>query len=167
MRRIALLAVITSALVFSAQTAAAQTIPLEAHFKGTQTAKHPNCPSVLFFCGSGTVEGFGAADYLLVPTAAPVPLPNGCVSVDAQTTVTLEDGSGSLTLSVEGSACFPGKSHEAPGSLKSFGNPFTATGTFEVTDGTGVFAGATGSGTATLKGAGAHNSVDATGTLTL
>jgi hypothetical protein len=168
MRRIALLAsVVAIVLGLAAQTAAAQTIAFEAQFKGTQTAKRPNCPSILFFCGSGTVSGFGAAEYVLVPTAAPVPLPNGCSSVDAQATVTLRDGSGSLTLAIDGTVCFPGNSQEAPGALKSFGNPFTATGTFTISGGTGVFAGATGSGNATLKGAGAHNSVSATGTLNL
>ena len=169
MRRIALLATVlaTGVVLFATQAAGAQTVTLDAHFQGTQTKTKNPCGSFLFFCGSGSVAGYGAADYLLVPTASPVPLPNGCSAVDAQVTVTLRDGSGSLTVAVQGTACFPGNSQQAPGALKSFGNPFTATGPFTVTGGTGVFAGATGSGTATLKGAGAHNSVSATGTLTL
>ena len=50
---------------------------------------------------------------------------------------------------------FPGNSTNAPGSLKSWGNPFTYTATWEVVDGTGRFAGADGAGTSVMRGSGA------------
>ena len=168
MRRLLVLGTLAvTGLLFAPQAASAQTQPFEAHFKGTQTKKANACGNPLAFCGSGSVEGFGAADYLLVPTSLPVPQPNGCDRLTVRATITLRDGTGTVTLDVTGQVCYPGNSGNTPGSLKSFGNPFTATGTFVISGGTGVFVGASGSGTAVLKGAGAHNSAQATGTITL
>ena len=55
----------------------------------------------------------------------------------------------------------------SPGILKSFGNPFTVSITYEVIGGTGVFTGASGKGTATLHSAGAMTQLDASGVLEL
>jgi hypothetical protein len=81
------------------------------------------------FCGTGTLEGFGAVKTQLTlgPTLAG---PEGCVGVAGTRIVTLaSDAESTLRLSVRGAAC---------GSR--------AWGTFTVASGTGVFAGATGSG---------------------
>ena len=51
------------------------------------------------------------------------------------------------------------------GLLKTFGNPFTVSIIYEVIGGTGVFAGASGEGTATLHSAGAMTQLDASGML--
>ena len=67
----------------------------------------------------------------------------------------------------DGDLCWPGKSHDTPGSLHSFGNPTRIDATYEVTDGTGVFEGASGSGSATLRTAGAQNQLALSGVLDL
>ena len=51
--------------------------------------------------------------------------------------------------------------------MKSFGNPLSSESTFTIISGTGRFAGATGSGTATTKGAGDAAKSTLTGTITL
>jgi hypothetical protein len=85
----------------------------------------------------------------------------------AQTTIALTSGAGSLTIAAAGDVCFPGNSQNAPGQLHAFGNPFSIAASFDVIGGTGVFAGAGGGGTATLKGAGAQYKLTASGVLEL
>ena len=159
-------AVTVTCLLLLAPTAAAQTQPFSASFKGKQTRNDPPCPGGAVFCGSGSVAGYGAATYSVVPTGVGPPA-GGCQPVTAITTITLTSGAGTLTVDAAGDACFPGKSGNAPGQLRSFGNPFNIAATFEVLGGTGVFAGAGGGGTALLKGAGAHTKLTASGVLEL
>jgi hypothetical protein len=66
-----------------------------------------------------------------------------------------------------GIACFPGKSTLAPGAAKSFGNPFNIEATFTIVTGTGVFAGAQGSGTDLSKAAGDTGHSRLSGSITL
>ena len=81
-------------------------------------------------------------------------------------TITLEDGS-TLVLMETGTVCFPGKSTLAPGAAKSFGNPFNIEATFTIVAGTGVFAGAQGSGTDVIKAAGDTGHSRLSGSITL
>jgi hypothetical protein len=67
---------------------------------------------------------------------------------------TLADGSTLTTLLEFASDSVPGRSGEAAGTLQSFGNPATLVFDALVVGGTGQFAGASGSGTATLDLAG-------------
>jgi hypothetical protein len=170
MRRITLLGALgVVALLAIPPLAGAQTTQgFEAHFKNAQQRNAPPCPGgILDFCGTGSVSGFGPASYELQPSGL-TPIPNSnCESVTAEVTITLADQSGSFTADATATVCFPGNSQNDSRSEKSFGNPFTATASFVITGGTGVFAGATGGGTATLKGAGAHSALDITGTITL
>ena len=152
-------------LLMSAPAAQAQTEPFSASFKGKQTRNDPPCPGALF-CGEGTVAGYGAASFSVIPTSIG-PLEGSCQTATALTFITLADGSGSLTFSATGDVCYPGNSQNAPGALRSFGNPFNIAATYEVTGGSGVFAGAGGEGTATLKGAGAQTKLTASGVLDL
>jgi hypothetical protein len=169
MRRITLLGAlgVVALLVIPPLAEAQTTQSFEAHFANVQQKKAPPCPGgALDFCGTGTVSGFGPASYELQGTGI-TPIPNsGCLAVTAVTTITLADQSGSFTANVTATVCFPGNSQNTAKSANSFGNPFKAEGSFVITGGTGVFAGATGSGTATLRGAGAHTALDATGTIT-
>jgi hypothetical protein len=169
MRRITLLAALgVVALLVIAPLAEAQTTQsFEAHFKNVQQRNAPPCPGgILDFCGAGTVSGFGPASYELQPTGVtPVPS-SGCLAVTAVVTITLADQSGSFTADATATVCFPGNSQNTAKSANSFGNPFKAEGSFVITGGTGVFAGATGSGTATFRGAGAITMLDVTGTIT-
>lgn len=150
-----------------ASAGSAQADPLSASFKGKQTRNDAPCPGGAAFCGTGSVSGYGAATFSVLPTSIGAPDADGCLPVTALTTIDLTDGTGSLTLSAAGEACFPGNSGSAPGQLRSFGNPFRIAVTYEVIGGTGVFAGASGAGTATLRGAGAQTKLGISGELDL
>jgi hypothetical protein len=169
MRRITLLGAlgVVALLVIPPLAEAQTTQSFEAHFANAQQRNAPPCPGgILDFCGTGTVSGFGPASYELQGTGV-TPIPNSqCLAVTAVVTITLADQSGSFTADATAINCFPGNSQNTAKSANSFGNPFKATGSFVITGGTGVFAGATGRGTATLRGAGAHTALDATGTIT-
>ena len=117
-------------------------------------------------CGSGSISGFGDATYSALPVSLG-PVAGSCQALTALVFIDLSNGQGSLTLSVDGNLCYPGKSHDAPGVLHSFGNPARIDATYEVTDGTGVFEGAGGSGSATLRTAGAQNQLAISGVLDL
>ena len=159
-------AITVTCLLLLAPTAAAQTQPFSASFKGKQTRNDPPCPGGALFCGSGSVVGYGAATFSVVPTS--VGPPSGrCQPVTAVTTIALTSGAGSLTIDAAGDVCFPGNSQAAPGQLRAFGNPFSIAATFDVIGGTGVFAGAGGDGTAILTGAGAQTKLTASGVLEL
>lgn len=141
---------------------AASAAPLTATFKNAEPKKDLGSCGTAFFCGNGTVAGFGSASFVLNVTGAPTPS-GRCEEVPATITVTLAGGAGTLDVSGTGLVCFPGRSGDAPGALRSFGNPFRATGTFTVTGGTGAFAGATGTVSGVLRGAGAHVSLKLSG----
>jgi hypothetical protein len=167
MQRRVLLAAALLALV-AVPAAAAQTVSLEASFKESfgRADAHP-CP-LAFACGRGEVEGFGAAtstfEILSFENLDPE---TSCGDATIRYTITLTSGAGTLVLTETGVACFPGKSPLAPGSLKSFGNPSTLTATWTVTGGTGVFAGASGSGSSTAHFAGDAGQSTLSGTITL
>jgi hypothetical protein len=167
MRLLKILAALTvTCLLVLAPTAAAQTQPFSASFKGKQTRNDPPCAGGALFCGTGSVAGYGAATFSIVPTG--IGPPSGrCQPVTALTTIALTSGAGSLTITAAGDVCFPGNSTAAPGQLHAFGNPFSIAATFDVIGGTGVFAGAGGGGTATLRGAGAQTKLTASGVLEL
>ena len=148
---------------------AAQIVSLEASFQEGfgRAVAHP-CSPPAFLCGTGEVAGFGAA----TSTFAILSFTNfdpetSCADATIRYTITLTSGAGTLVLTETAVVCFPGKSTLAPGSLKSFGNPFTLTATWTVTGGTGVFAGASGSGAAGTKAAGDAGHTTLSGTITL
>lgn len=97
-------------------------------------------------CGSGSLADFGAAT--ITVESDDFFETDGCLGVDRVETIHLVDGSGDLVLDSTGSVCFPGRSGDAPDD-PSYGNPskWTFTSTVDGADSTGVFAGATGSGT--------------------
>lgn len=172
MRKIALIACLTLASLTLVSPALAKptTLTFEATFnEGFGGATAHQCPATetFSFCGTGTVEGFGEATSLteLVSFSGFDP-ETDCGQATFRRTITLEDGS-TLVLLEEGTICFPGESSSAPGSLKSFGNPFTFEGTFTVVGGTGIFKGAKGSGTSAIHTAGDAGSSTLSGTITL
>jgi hypothetical protein len=146
--------------------ASAQATSFSANFMETFGRAHFK-PCSHFLCGTGTVQGFGSATSTFDPlTSTPIDGTN-CSTFTAERTVTLVGLTGTLTLSEEGTVCFPGKSAQAAGTLHSFGNPFNATATFTVSGGTGVFSGAEGSGTDHVSAAGDAGHSSLTGSLTL
>jgi len=108
--------------VLAATASAAPPVrPFDAHFNDR------SCGGKL--CGTGTVIGFGRVKTELALGAAAAPAP-GCLGGKGPRTVTLEnDANSTLRLAVQGSACGT-----------------RAWGTFKIVSGTGVFAGAKGSG---------------------
>ena len=90
----------------------------------------------------------------LVATSTAATSITGCgfaLVVTGTATIQLEDGS-TLVLDEAGTYCLPGGSTFAPGNFfHSYGNPWKIDATYDVVGGTGVFAGATGSGTNTIR----------------
>jgi hypothetical protein len=85
-----------------------------------------------------------------------------CLAIKAVRTITLADGSGSLTLE-NGTLCPPS---EAAGD-NAAGNPYIVAKTYVITSGTGVFAGASGSGSDINRSAGNSQVSDISGSITL
>src|ERR687898_191018 len=172
MRRCALVLCLSlvSLVVASPAMAATTTHAFEARFNegfGRATA-HP-CPTTeLFsFCGTGTIAGFGDATSLTeVVSFENFDPETSCADVVLRRTITLADGS-SLVLMETGTVCFPGKSSLAPGSAKSFGNPFRIEATFTIVSGTGVLEGAQGRGTDVIMTAGDTGHSQLSGLITL
>jgi hypothetical protein len=165
----ALLAGLVAALAcaVAAPSAGAQTtVPLNLDFGSHLGKKKSEQVCGLLACGTATLPGFGDAFWTLIPIADPAPT-RGCEPAQAFVRFELLGTGDQLFVDVDGQVCYPGNSNRAPGVLKSFGNPLRATGTFTISGGTGVFDGASGSGTATLFAAGARIRITATGTLTL
>jgi hypothetical protein len=167
---IGLVATVLTVTVAGAPAMAATTQAFEAGFNegfGGATA-HP-CPTteVFSWCGTGTITGFGEATSLVELVSFENFDPaTSCADVVLRRTITLEDGS-TLVLMETGTVCFPGKSTFAPGQTKSFGNPLNIEATFTIVTGTGVFAGAQGSGTDVIKGAGDAGHSELSGSITL
>jgi len=134
-------------LAASAQSVAAASVHLDGRFTqhfGGRNGDGVSCPNDELNCGTGIVSGYGRATDAFV------------IDADDRFTyvITLADGS-SLTSVLEfASATTPGGSSSAPGANLSFGNPATLVFDVEVVSGSGVFAGASGGGTATLDLAG-------------
>jgi hypothetical protein len=168
---LATLAVVTASVFVAAPGATAQTTTFQASFKegfGRATA-HPclAAPGELLLCGTGTVVGFGEAtsrtELVSFENFDPE---TSCADIELRRTITLEDGS-TLILLESGVICWPGNSTNAPGAMKSFGNPFQFEGTFTIVGGTGVFEGATGTGTSEIRTAGDAGHSTLSGTITL
>jgi hypothetical protein len=170
MRRGALLlaaSMVVSFLVMAVPASAATTSAFNASFKETFGRAHSKQPCEHFLCGKGTVAGFGAATSAFdITDFAPIGDTN-CADLGAVMTITLVSDGSTLELDEVGTVCFPGKSSLAPGAQKSFGNPGVIEMTFSVSGGSGVFEGATGSGTASDMPAGDSGHAHLSGTLTL
>jgi len=150
-------------------TASTATTSFSATFNesfGRATA-HP-CSVDTFVCGSGTIAGFGKATegWAITYFEPETAFETGCSPLTLIRTITLTDGS-TLVTEETGTICFPGVTFENPGSFLSFGNPGFFTGTYVIVEGTGVFEGATGSGTSSFKAAGDTSRSTLSGTITL
>ena len=115
----------------------------------------PACSDGSFTCGQASIAGFGSASYSFALDSF-APISSSCGEYHATVLFVLADGS-TLTLSESGTVCGPGGSFigvPAPGG--SFGNPVEGAGAWVVENGTGEFAGMTGSGTDEFLSAGAN-----------
>jgi len=159
------LTVTTAATPAMAATTQAFDIRFNEGFGGATA--HP-CPLTENFswCGTGTITGFGEATSFAEVLSFNFDPATLCGDTMIRRTITLEDGS-TLVLMETGTVCFPGKSVLAPDSAKAFGNPYKVEATFTIVTGTGVFAGAHGSGTDVIKAAGDASDSRLSGSITL
>ena len=155
-------------LLVAALPAAAQTVDFDATVRASFGIRNSiECPPDLD-CGTARVDGFGKATRTLAITGLAPDSPPGCDTITGIEHMTLDSDGSTLDLAVTAALCYPGASHSAPDDeARSQGDPFKASGTFEVIDGTGVFAGANGRGTLTAIGAGDAIVIHYAGTITL
>jgi hypothetical protein len=166
MRKAVLLAAALLALA-AASTVSAQPTTLDSRFQEFFGRSTPH-PCATFLCGTTRdFAGFGRATSTFEVLTFELDPATACGDTTIRYTITLSSGAGTLTVFGDGTVCFPGNSTFAPGAMKSFGNPFRLTFTWTVTGGTGVFAGASGGGTGTSKGAGETGHTELSGTITL
>jgi hypothetical protein len=152
--------------VVAAPASASTTSTFEATFQQHFGRGVAPLPCDVTFCSEGTVAGYGhATGATTIISVRRVP-GTYCIEFTATSTITLADGS-TLSVDASGTRCPVGGSHDAPGHLVSYGNPITTSGTFTITGGTGVFAGASGSGTFKASSAGDVEVTELSGTLTL
>jgi hypothetical protein len=148
-RALSILAVTAAVLAWSAAPAAAQT--LDIGFRTALTKPHSTCEA--FFCAPVTVSGFGAGTLTFTNTSFEL-VSRSCAEYTGTTTVEFADLSlEPLVMAESGTVCFPGNSFNAPGGLRSYGNPFSQTGTFVVESGPASLVGLTGTSTVRFAGA--------------
>lgn len=168
MRRALALGVLTAiAALAAALPVSAETTAFGADVQGWFGIRASStCPPDLD-CGRARIDGFGKATRTLAITGFAPGVPEGCNSLTAVERLVLDADGSTLELALEAALCNPGASAAAPHTPRSQGDPFTATGTYVVLGGTGVFAGATGGGTLTALGAGDAIVIHYDGTLAL
>jgi hypothetical protein len=141
----ALLALTVSVPVSAATTFGVKAIVKENFERAPSDDPCVELGSTLTCPGQGNAGRFGQITSSAVYTSG---------STFVTRTLTFRDGSTVTLLEEYGETMFPGNSADAPGAMKSFGNPFSESGTWEIIDATGSQAGTTGSGTVTAMGAG-------------
>jgi hypothetical protein len=152
-----IVAAVVFALAAAAPAASAQASP----FSATYTEKFvgprggPPCPDDAFACGSGTAAGLGSF------TTEVVFDPTGAIR-------TLAFSDGSTLVFDEAFVSFqgPGASGSSNASGMSEGHPGSYAQTWTIAGGTGIFSGATGSGTDNFLAAGLIASGTLSGTIT-
>jgi len=151
-------------VLVTAGPASAETVSFNARLIGHITRASAGCPEGASLCGQATIDGFGPAQYFFFfgsfePTSEACGNYTGTI-----TTFTLEDGS-TLTVEESGVACGPDHSFLKGPLFTAYGNPRAFSGTWEVQEATGQFAGVTGSGADTGRTAGAAVQATYSGTL--
>ena len=157
--------------VLVAAPASASTTSFSATFQEFfgGTMPHP-CSPPAFTCGEGVVAGYGDATSTVEITSFTNFDPAvACGDTTLLRRIALTDGTGTLELDEVGTVCFPGKSFFTPAGVggQSYGNPARIATTWTITGGTGVFFGASGSGTDRFDNAGESGHSRLSGTLTL
>ena len=143
------LAVTAAVLAWNAAPAAAQT--LDISFRTALTKPHSTCEAI--FCAPVTVPGFGAGSLTFTDTSFEV-ISRSCADYTGVATVEFADPAlEPLVMAESGTVCFPGNSFNAPGAMRSYGNPFRQTGTFVVESGPTSLVGLTGTSSVRLAGA--------------
>jgi len=162
MRRLATLLTVLSLPLVGIAAGAAPTDSFHATFVDVYS-QNPISPPAIVFAGEGTIAGVGAAFSTASLTGSLVPLGNGCFALTARRIITLDNGGGTLILAESGTKCPP----SATAGVNAQGSPYTVDKTYTISAGTGVFAGATGSGTDVNRSAGNSQVSVLDGTMTL
>jgi hypothetical protein len=166
-RLVVVLAAAVASLAVGASASAASSLSgtFVAHFGRGLGASNGSCPAQTF-CGSGTLSGFGSGTQLTEFTSFEPIDDTPCANVTIVQTITVSGGT--LALDEGGLFCSPGTSDGAPSSPFDYGHPHTIQLTYTV-DGTstGVFSGATGSGSESVVIAGDVGTSNLSGTIVL
>ncbi len=168
-RFLAVIVVLATALFAVPPAAASDTVTLNGSFsylylRPTATGL---CPSGAGdACGFIQMDGFGAADWAWVSNHDFTQGENGCWYGTATFTLTLRSDDSTISGPTTAVYCPTisdnGGQHESP---NSFGNPFVEDDTIQLADGTGQFAGFSGTAILHVFGAGATYKGTLTGTL--
>lgn len=165
------LAAAFASIVGPSAGAATTTISTTFHETFGRAAAHPCAIGpTLYTCGEGLVPGFGPATSTLTITSFTNFDPEtACGDTTLLRRITLVSSAGTLELAERGTVCFPGASFFTPGASSghSYGNPVRLDLTWTVSGGTGVFGGASGSGSDSVKTAGDTGRSNLSGTITL
>lgn len=172
MRRALLLLSLLCVAAITANSAAAATVTLDGVYFTTYqkpAGLSNGCPPNFAECGVFQLKGLGPADYVYAygPTFEPNGT-TGCFNEDGTLTITLQSDGSTITGSLTGVLCAPGKSAYGwyrKGGIKSYGNPYSEHLDVQFSGGTGQFAGLSGSGVFEQSAAGAAYRGTLTGTL--
>ena len=161
-------ALVLGLLAVTPTGASAATVTSEFQFvNGLLRAEGVDCDTdVYYVCGVGEFDGQPAVTRVEWPTNQRLLLDQGCALYDTVEVVTLRDGSGELTIEhLDALLCGPNPHWLLHAPATSFGNPFRVSSEWSVVDGSGVYEGASGSGTWDVRWAGGAGSGGHTGTL--
>ena len=170
MKRRILLACALAVAVVTTTAGAASAASVTSDFKfvnGNLRAAGVECDTDIYYvCGIGVFEGRDAVTRVELPTNQRLLLDQGCALYDTIEVITLRDGSGELTIEhLDALVCGPNPQWLLHAPATSFGNPFRVSSEWSVVDGSGVYEGATGSGTWNVRWAGGAGSGGHTGSL--
>ena len=136
-------------LAWSAAPAAAQTLDI----RFSTALPKPKATCEANFCAPVTVPGYGAGTLTFAIDTFEV-ISRSCADYTGTATIDFADGTTEpIVMAESGLVCFPGNSFNAPGGLRSYGNPLEQTGTFEVTAGPDELVGLTGTSSVRFAGA--------------
>jgi hypothetical protein len=164
--------VILVSLTFTAAASAQTAVPFQASVNDISQNGQPSAPCpTIYYCGSASIAGYGAAFWSFdeSPKVPPTPLGLDCFLYTGTSTFTLLSDGSTLVLNEENVLlCHPGNSGNTPGfQLPAYGHPNSGNGNWTLQKGNGQFKGLTGgSGTDTLRTNGALLELTWSGTVT-
>ena len=133
---VALAALVACATALAATAATTQDFDAQLH-------DNLVCPAGFDLCGKGVLQGYGTVTTTLRFTGFG-PGPGNCAGLTAERVITLDSDGSTLDLALDGVLC---------PKVSPNGHP-SGSGTFTITGGTGIFAGATGSGLLSVQSTG-------------
>jgi hypothetical protein len=142
---LSIFAIVTASLV--APASAATSTNISGHWKESYPKSGPPDCFTSSPCGLGELSPYGSAAEAFSFGGSDGFDANGCEHLHGTTTITLADSArSSFETNEVDTICHPGNSHNSPGHVRSYGNPYTFTGTWSLVpeSGTGIFSSACG-----------------------